>query len=198
VDQSTSTTVNGVTVDNSDDWGAGYGDVRVGVAKTLLRENGGWWPDVVGRAFWDTDTGKKRDHGVALGGGFNEVGGSLSAVKRQDPLAFVGGLSYTKAFKSDDIEPGDELGFSLGAFLAASPETSLRFVLNQSFINDFKVDGNKIDGSDQVMGTLTIGAATVLGKNVLLDISADVGLTDDAPDYAARASVPIRFDLPTY
>jgi hypothetical protein len=38
----------------------------------------------------------------------------------------------------------------------------------------------------------------VLGRNVLLDLSAEVGLTDDAPDYAARAAVPIRFDLPIY
>jgi hypothetical protein len=43
-----------------------------------------------------------------------------------------------------------------------------------------------------------IGAATVLGRNVLLDISAEVGLTNDAPDYAARGAIPIRFDLPVF
>jgi hypothetical protein len=45
---------------------------------------------------------------------------------------------------------------------------------------------------------LTIGAATDLGRNVLLNISAEVGLTDDAPDYAARAAGPVRFDLPVF
>jgi hypothetical protein len=198
VDQSTAITVNSAPVGHSDGFGSGFGDIRVGAAKTLLRENGGWWPDLIGRLYWDTDTGKSRDNGVVLGGGFNEVGGSLSAVKRQDPLAFVGGVSYEKAFENNGIEPADELGFSIGTFLAASPETSLRFVLNQQFANEFKVDGDTIDGSDRVIGSLTIGAATILGRNVLLDLSAEVGLTDDAPDYAARVAVPIRFNLPVY
>jgi hypothetical protein len=38
----------------------------------------------------------------------------------------------------------------------------------------------------------------VLGPGVLLDVGADIGLTDDAPDYAARASLPIRFNLPAF
>jgi hypothetical protein len=198
VDQSNVTTIGDVPIDDSDHSGAGIGDIRLGAAKTLLRENGGWWPDLVGRVYWDTDSGKSSNNGVVLGGGFNEVGGSLNVVKRQDPLAFVGSVSYEKAFEHDNMEPGDELGFSIGALLAASPETSLRFGLNQSFVDNLKVDGETINGSDQVMGTLTVGAAMILGRNVLLDVSGEVGLTDDAPDYAARASMPIRFDLPVY
>jgi hypothetical protein len=168
------------------------------LAKTLLQEGGGWWPDLIGRVTWDADTGKTKDSGVFLGGGFNELSGSLSAVKRQDPLAFVGSVSYAKIFKNNDIEPGDELAFSIGTVLAASPETSLSFFFNQTFADDTKVDGNKINGSDQVAGTLSIGAATILGRNVLLSVTGDIGLTDDAPDYAIGASLPIRFDLPVY
>ena len=198
VDQSTVTQVGFEPRDSSDRWGSGLGDIRIGAAKTLLRENGGWWPDLVGRVFWDTDTGKRTDNGVALGGGFNEVDGSLSMVKRQDPLAFVGGVSYAKTFERDSIEPGDEVGFSLGTVLAASPETSLSFFFNQTFADDAKIDGNTINGSDRVIGSVGIGAATILGRNVLLNITGDIGLTDDAPDYAIGASMPIRFDLPVY
>ena len=198
VDQSVTTPVgNGrrVTRDGS---GHGLGDLSVGLAKTLIRENGGWWPDLVARITWDTATGNTTENDVLLGGGFNELRGSLSAIKRQDPLAFVGGMSYEKTFENDNVEPGDALGFNIGTVLAASPGTSLRLGLNQSFIDNTKIDGQGINGSDSVIATATLGASVILGPGVLLDISADIGLTDDAPDYAARASLPIRFNLPVY
>jgi hypothetical protein len=198
VDQSVVTPVGFGQRENDDGSGHGLGDLRVGVAKTLLRENGGWWPDLVARASWDTDTGQTTDNDVVLGGGFNELRGSLSAIKRQDPLAFVGSVSYEKSFENDNVEPGDELGFSIGTFLAASPGTSLRLALGQSFIDNSKVDGQGINGSDRVIGVATLGASVILGRGVLLDVAADIGLTDEAPDYAARASLPIRFNLPVY
>jgi hypothetical protein len=178
-----------------EDTGSGLGDVSLGLAKTLLRE-GRWWPDLIGRVTWDTATGERRDHGVVLNGDFDEIRGSLTALKRQDPLAFVGAVSYQTAFEQDDVDPGDELGFSIGTVLAASPETSLRLALSQAFVQEAEVDGGRIRGSDQVMASLALGAAAVLGRGLLVDVSAEVGLTDDAPDYAISIGLPIRFDLP--
>jgi hypothetical protein len=198
VDQSVVTPVGFGRREDENGTGSGLGDLRVGVAKTLLRENGGWWPDLVARVTWDSGTGNTTDNDVVLGGGFNELRGSLTAVKRQDPLAFIGGVSYEKSFENNDVAPGDEIGFSLGTVLAASPATSLRMALNQTFTSNTEVDGEEIDGSDDVIGTATLGASVVLGRGVLLDVAADIGLTDDAPDYAARASLPIRFNLPFY
>jgi hypothetical protein len=183
--------------DSVDDSGHALGDVRVGLAKTMLRE-GAWWPDLVARVTYESDTGEKFDNGVPLDGGFNRVRGTLSAVKRQDPLAFVGGLSYDRAFESDNIRPGNRFGLSFGAVLAASPETSLRFVLEQSFIDDLKFDGEVINNSDQTQATLQLGLSTVLGRGMLFDIVAGAGLTDDSPDYFVGISIPIRFDLPVH
>ena len=109
---------------------------------------------------------------------------------------FVANIGYEKTFEDDDVEPGDEFSFTIGTVLAASPETSLRLILTQQFVRDLEVDGSNVDGSDQVIGTLSIGAAAILGRGVLLDGSLAVGLTDDGPDYAVRVSLPIRFDLP--
>jgi hypothetical protein len=198
VQQSVVTPVGFGQRENEDRSGHGLGDLRVGLAKTLVRENGGWWPDLVARVTWDADTGDTTDNDVVLGGGFNELSGSLSAIKRQDPLAFVGAVSYEKSFENNNVEPGDELGFNIGTVLAASPSTSLRLALGQRFINNTKVDGEGVDGSDGVAGTATFGASVILGRGVLLDVAADIGLTDDAPDYAARASLPIRFNLPAF
>ncbi|SFU30546.1 hypothetical protein SAMN05216417_10182 [Nitrosospira multiformis] len=50
------------------------GDIRVGLAKTLLRESG-WLPDIVGRITWDTDTGKRQTFSNASTGGL--VSGEL-------------------------------------------------------------------------------------------------------------------------
>jgi hypothetical protein len=174
---------------------SGFGDIRLGIAKTLVQEER-WWPDLVGRVVWDTDTGATNDAvDVVLGDGFNSVSLVLSALKRQDPLAFIGDLSYRKTFEKNDREPGDQFGLSLGAVLAASPETSLRFVFNQTVLNETKIGGREVVGSDLVLGNLTLGVSTNVGRGSLLDVSTDIGVTDAAPDYTLRLSFNKRFGL---
>ncbi len=176
--------------------GSGFGDIGFGLAKGLLHERN-WWPDLIGRVTWDTDSGETSDDGFSLGGGFHELQGSLTMTKRQDPLVFIGRASYGTTFEKDDINPGDQLGFSVGALLAASPETSLRVVLNQTFVNELEVGDKAIGGSDQVFGTLNFGASSIIGRGKFLDLTAGIGLTDEAPDYSAGISLTISFDVPT-
>lgn len=195
VDQSIVNRVGGGAVQETSDTGHGLGDFSVGLAKTVLREER-WWPDVVLRVNWDTGTGERADNDVALDGGFQDIRGSVSLTKRQDPLVFVGGAFYETVFEEDDIDPGDRFGFNIGTFLAASPNTSLSVVLNQSFIDKFEVGGQRIDGSDRVESILSFGAGAVLGRDFLLSAAVGVGLTDDSPDYSASISMPIRFSTP--
>jgi hypothetical protein len=195
VDQSIVDRVLGTEVQESSGTGSGLGDFSVGLAKTVLRERN-WWPDVILRLNWDTGTGERADNDVVLDGGFQDIRGSVSLAKRQDPLVIVGGAFYETVFEEDDIDPGDRFGFSIGTFLAASPNTSLSVVLNQSFIDEFKVDGRSIEGSDRVESILSFGAGIILGRNVLLSSSVGVGLTDDSPDYSVSVSLPIRFSTP--
>ena len=194
VDQSETMAIGFDPISVMDDDTGAFGDVGVGVAKTLLKE-GGWWPDVVARVRWDSQTGKSVDNDIALGGGKHELTGSVSLVKSQDPLAFFGSIAYEKTFEEDDLDPGDRIGVTVGTVLAASPDTSLRASLRQNFIGDAEFDGDRLEGTDQMAATLNVGASSVLGRGILLDASAEVGLTEDAPDYAARVSLPIRFDL---
>jgi hypothetical protein len=175
--------------------GLGFGDLSIVVAKALLEE-GAWRPDLIARLRWDTATGKKDDGGVALAGGFHELSGSLTLAKSQDPLVFFGTFSYGTTFARDGLDPGDELGLALGAVLAVSPESSLRLVLDQRFVDDLRLDGRAIEGSDRVVSTLVLGASSVLGRGVLLDVAAGVGLTRDAPDYSLSVALPIRFGVP--
>lgn len=177
--------------------GNGLGDVSVGLAKTLLRETL-WRPDLVGRLTWDTDTGEMRDNGVPLGGDFHSLRGSLTATKRQDPVAFVGGLSYEHVFEKDQIQPGPTVTVNFGSFIALSPETSLRLLFSGAYQDDTELSGSKIDGSDRTLGTLVIGGSTLLAPGTLLNLSAGIGLTDDADDLSISLSLPIRLGRPLY
>lgn len=187
----TVTNVGFTPVDVSTQSGAGLGDVSVGLAKTLLHE-GLWAPDLVGRVTWNSRTGEE-DNGLSLGSGFDEITGSLSAIKRQDPIAFVGGLSYQYSLEDDDIQPGDLYSASIGSYIALSPETSVRFLLSGGYQDDTRLDGIEFNGSDRTLGTLTVGGSTLIAPGTLLSLSAGIGLTDDADDFSITLSLPIRF-----
>jgi len=183
--------------DSTTESGAGLGDLRIGLAKTLFRE-GLWRPDLVGRITWDTDTGETSDNGVSLGGGFHELRGSLSAIKRQDPIAFVGGLSYEHSFENNLIQPGSTFGANVGGFIALSPETSLRLLVSGAYQDETELSGSEIVGSDQTLGTFVVGGSTLLAPGTLLNLSAGIGLTDDADDFSITLSLPIRFGEPLF
>jgi hypothetical protein len=152
--------------DSSSQSGSAFGDVRVGFAKTLLRE-GLWWPDLIGRATWDTDSGSFSDNNIPLGGGFHELQGSLTAIKRQDPIAFVGGLSYQHSIEQDQIRPGSIISANFGGFIALSPETSLRLQILGAYQDETRLMGSVINGSDRTIGSFVVGGSTLLLPGVI-------------------------------
>lgn len=170
---------------------SGFGDLVFQASKVISREQG-LAPDAVASLAWDTRSGG-RDEGVDLGSGFDELIGSLVISKSQDPLVFVGELSYRRSFERNDIDPGDALGLSAGTVLAASPETSLSFFLDQAFFKSSKIDGEKVPGSDDVAASLRIGASSILNAGAVLDVDVSLGLTEAAPDYVFGIALPVRF-----
>jgi hypothetical protein len=188
----------GVPLDSEDDWGNAVGDVSIGLAKTLVREDGGWLPDIVVRGIYDSNTGEESDGNVPLGDGFHELRGQIVALKRQDPLAFIGAFTYSYTFEDDDVQPGQQFALSLGANLALSPETSLSVTLNQAWTDEVEIDGSSIGGSDQLASSFDFGGSAIIAPRTLLRVVSSIGLTDDAPDYGLRASVSYRFNLPFF
>ena len=193
VDEETETSSGGFPTGETSENGSALGDITVGLAKTLVREDD-WWPDVVARAFWDTGSGDKTEGDVALGGGFQSVGGSLSFVKRRDPLAFFGSTGYQAVFENDGVDPGNRITASLGTALAVSPESSLLASIENQFVSETEIDGTEIDGSDLTAVTLNLGVSTILGRDTLLNVTTGIGVTDDAPDYSIGISLPIKTD----
>ena len=177
--------------------GAAFGDLRVGLAKTLLRE-GLWRPNLVGRFTWDTNSGKPSENGLSLGGGFNEFRGSLTAIKTQDPMVFVGGLSYEHSIEEEQFKPGPIISANLGSFIALSPETSIRFLISGAYQDESKLSGSKIIGSDRTIVSFVVGGSTLLSPRTLLNLSVGFGLTDDADDFTIILSLPFRLNRRLY
>lgn len=177
----------------------GFGDVELGLTKQLLYERG-WVPDLLAAVRWKSTTG---DDDVpsgfvgSLGTGFDSLQAGVTLLKRQDPLAFFGSLAYTYNFDTTragvELEPGNGYGVRAGVVLAASPDTSLRFAVENTFLERLKANGVKVEGSDQVVTTLEIGAASVLTASTLLDFSVAAGLTNESPDFIVTLSLPVRF-----
>jgi hypothetical protein len=175
-------------------WGNAIGDFTVGVAKTFVHESG-WVPHLIGRVTYEIPTGPLFANQVPLTSGQSKLAFSLTAVKRQDPLVFVATAGYTKAFQSNQINPGDQINFVTGAFLAASPETTLRGVLQQTFLQDIRINDVTLRGSNTVQPTLTFGASSILGRGVLADLQVGFGLTNSAPKYTVILSATYRFGI---
>jgi len=194
IDSSSVTRIGNQIASESSSTNAATGDITLSIAKTLLKEKGPR-PDVIARFNWDADNGDKnvQDDSLGAGSGHNEFGGSLTITKRQDPLIFTANLNYEYAKAKHSVQPGESLGFSIGTVLAASPETSIRIALNQTFVGETEINNQKIFGSDRVIGALTLSASSVLDRRNFMNVSVEMGLTDDATDYSLNIAYIRRF-----
>lgn len=173
----------------------GLGDIVPGIAKTLLTEDVGR-PNLVARFSWYTDTGRADvTKGLYTGSGYDAVRLSLLATKRQDPLVFLGGPFYERSFEEHGLRQGDQVGGEFGVALAASPQTSLRVVLDQTFVRDTERRGMVLGGTEANIGVLTFGASTTLKAGLFLDFIIQAGLTRDAPAVGAGFDFSMRFHL---
>jgi hypothetical protein len=71
-------------------------------------------------------------------------------VKLLGPFVFVAGASAATFREHDAVERGNQYALSFGTFLAASPEASLRLVLQQVHVREVRIDGRRLPGSDRL------------------------------------------------
>ena len=171
---------------------SGMGDPTFSLTKQVLRE-GEWRPGLFLSGTWDSDFGQTRNH-IALGSGFNEFRGSVTAVKRQDPLVFTTSFTYQTALESHNVAPGDQFIPAVGMLFAVSPETSLRFAQQLDFVRPIKVGGNTVPGTDQLQGIFSVGLLSILARGLVMDFNVSIGETPDAPDLTIRMGFPIRLN----
>jgi hypothetical protein len=177
---------------------SGLGDVSVLLTKEVLRERESF-PNLLLSARWMAPTGDENftSQGLATGSGFHVIEGLITSSLRRDPLVFFATASYAATLPARkiglDIDPGDVVAFKAGGILAASPDTSVSVSLNMAFSGRVEVEGRRVRGTDRVNGILELGVAHILTRRVLLDIRAEIGVTEDAPDLGLIVSFPFRF-----
>jgi hypothetical protein len=172
--------------------GAGWGDLTIGVAKTLLRERS-WRPDLIGRLSYNFGTGRTSSGLLDFQGGYRQLQGQFIALKRQDPIAFTAEISYNKFFTEAGSKPGNVASVSLGAALAASPQTSLQMSYRQVWRGDAERDGGARVGTSQNYGLLVLGASSVLGRDLTAVTQFGIGVGRDAPKYSVSVAFPYLF-----
>jgi hypothetical protein len=171
---------------------SGIGDLSIALARTFMHNHGAR-PDLIGRLTYNAGNGKRESGNVSFNAGFREIQAEAVALARQDPLAFTVSAFYSKVFEEDSIKPGNGTGITLGATLAASPATSLQFAFSQIYRERQEVNGSKVPGSSQTYGIVTLGATSVLSRDVTLVSRFGIGLGNDAPRYSVSIGLPILF-----
>jgi hypothetical protein len=170
---------------------AGLGDLGLTLTKLLVTERE-YVPELLLSGTWQAPTGRS-DGALQTGSGAHAFQAGLSAVKRQDPVALFGTLSYTWNGSSGQVDYGDTLGSKLGVILAATPDTSVLMDVSLNSHSVSRVDTRRIAETDRLSGVFEIGSATVLGRDLMLNITAGVGFTAAAPDFRLTVSLPKRF-----
>jgi hypothetical protein len=184
--------------ETSDSTISGLGDLQLSLTKELIRERDRV-PSLLAMVRWQAPTGQNdfAPGRLATGSGFNVVDAQLTVVKRLEPLVFLGAASYAVILPEHHrgvlIEPGDVFGVKLGGILAVSPDMSVGVALNVAHSQRAKVAHRTVSGSDQLIGTIELSVAQILTKRLLLNVTTEIGVTDDARDLRVVVSLPIRF-----
>ena len=152
----------------------GLGDISFGLQKQVLRESGPI-PDLLVNLNYRAATGGTSltetplstfPFAVGTGSGFNSLVVGATVLKRQDPLVFLGSLSYIHTFPATingaDQQLGEAFEFRFSPILAASPDTSLRIAWDTTIQGNGTYRGRTINGSNQVISFLELGLGTVL------------------------------------
>ncbi len=185
----------------------GLGDITAGVSIHLLQE-GEWLPDVIWTTSLKSDTGTSPfdvDSGsLATGTGFWGLRSGFTLLKVSDPAVLFLSAGYFYHHKSDDVrgfdkvDPPDSVDLGMGMAYALNPFLSITTRFAGSFTEKTQVNGLEIDGSDSVSAALGLGVTYAISNRTSLDISAEFGLTEDAPDFTLRVSTPMSFSLPRF
>jgi len=171
---------------------AGFGDPSLTLTHQLLAERE-WRPNLFLSGSWNSNLGQTEKN-LPLGTGFDEFKVGLTATKRQDPLVFTSSFSYQASLENKGVQPGDQYTTSLGMLFAVSPETSLQFSQQITFVKPFYVRNLKVPGSDQFSGIFNAGVLSILGPGLVINFLASMGETPDAPDLTLQLSMPIRLN----
>ncbi len=189
--------------------GNGLGDVEFG-AHVQLTDGRGGWPFLIGNVKAKAPTGKDPfevgvtaqglESELPTGSGFWGVEPSLTILASSDPVVYWGNFGYLFNLERTvasfgTIDPGDAVRTSIGMGIAVSEKASFSLGYEHSFVFRSTQNGIRIDGSDLQIGSLLLGTSYRLSDTSSINVTLNVGVTEDSPDVRILVRVPLAFDL---
>ncbi|MGH7372160.1 MAG: AMIN domain-containing protein, partial [Candidatus Methylomirabilales bacterium] len=179
---------------------AGIGDVEAAIFYQPLKERG-WVPDVIvgvrGKSITGEDPFGGSPTALPIGTGFYSITSTITAVKSADPAVIFASIIYTHNLDrtvrllgshefETEIDPGNSIGYNLGVALALSIDLAINFRFEQRFVSSTEtrslqpgVINGEVPGSTLNVATAYAGITWAIARNVSMDLSVGVGLTED-------------------
>ena len=170
----------------SDSGRSEFGDVRLGLRRTVLREDVGI-PDVIltldGRIPTD-------DTSYAVGGG-------IALVKSIDPVVLFANANYRHTFSRDfadvtRLEPADRIDATFGYAYALNDTLTLSTSLSGLFTSATSFENAELRQRD--LFSLQFGLTSLLTKNLYIEPTVSFGLNGPGDSFAIGVSLPYTFE----
>jgi len=187
----------GTNVNSDEDMG--LGDVTAGASFQVAEEKPSW-PEMVGTIQVRAPTGRDPYRGAGdeavLGSGHWTVATGLQFVRTTDPLVLFWGIGYLHQFseRSDGLkyEPGEGVTYNMGLGFSVNDDVSLSGRFAGVYQGDWKIGGEKEEGTSQEPMSLRLAATLRYRRRVYLEPAVSFGLNDDAPDIVVGVSLVKR------
>lgn len=207
----------GGTSVTADTTGNGLGDIEV-AAHYQINEGLNDWPFFIANLRYKStsgtgpfDIGRDTD-GVptelATGSGFHAIEPSLTVIYPTDPAVLFANIGYLFNLPSDvnstvgsaligDVDPGDSIGISFGVGFALNEKLSLNLGYQHDFVFETvtETDGVDVNSETLSVGSFLFGGSYRLTDMVSLNLTVQMGATEDAPDSRIIFRVPVRFNV---
>jgi hypothetical protein len=163
-----------------------FGDINLGVRRTLLREGVGR-PDII--ASFDAQIATDDESPYVVGGG-------LVLVKSIDPVVLFAGSTYRYGLRRDlpggaRLAPGDAFAVSLGYGLALNDAIAISTAASGVFTKaSFTEDVNT--GRAETF-TLRFALTSALARGLYIEPSVSIGLSGPGQSFTMGVTLPLAF-----
>ena len=201
----------------ADTTGDGLGDIEV-AAHYQINEGMNDWPFFIANLRYKSTSGtgpfdiSRDSDGVptelATGSGFHAVEPSLTVIYPTDPAVLFANIGYLVNLPSNvnstvgsaligDVDPGDSIGISFGVGFALNEKLSLNLGYQHDFVFETVTETNGVDVNSETLsvGSFLFGGSYRLTNMVSLNLTVQMGATEDAPDSRIIFRVPVRFNV---
>ncbi len=206
----------GATVTDSTT-GDGLGDVEV-AAHYQINDGTNDWPFFIANLRYKSTTGTgpfdiARDSDgipseLATGSGFHAIEPSLTVIYPTDPAVLFANIGYLVNLPRDvdttvgsanigNVDPGDSIGMSFGVGFALNEKLSLNLGYQHDFVLETTTETNGVEVNSETLsvGSFLFGGSYRLSDAVALNLTVQIGATEDAPDSRIIFRVPVRFNV---